>query len=310
MTPNFKDNAKLLSTYLLSLSLFAIAAAMIYFTMEMATVSKQIPDILQSINTTSEKIGPVVHELADIVELVPEILNEVEETRKLIPPILEEVALVRDEVGKTREQIPAVLDEVAAVRKEMPAMLASADKASDSVVAISKEIKATRPLVPTVLKEVETTRESIPAMMDRADVLIEKARVAGKEASQGAVTGLFKGIITAPFVLLGDASSRLLGLSKENADKFTEEDFEIVKALSLELINTGAIGDKKQWDNPLSKNRGSVKLLDIYTDEEALDDTEDSCRTLEIISFSKSVKISEVKRSLCMNDEGKWDFDE
>jgi len=303
MTDNFKDNARLLSTYILSLSLFAFAAALIYFTIEIASISKQIPDILDSVNETSDKIEPVIHEAGNLIDLVPDILQEVEQVRRLVPPILEEVAL-------TREQIPAVLDEVAAVRKEIPAMLVSADKASESVVVISKEIEATRPLVPLVLKEVETTRESIPPMMAEADKLIDKARVAGKEASQGAVTGIFKGIISAPFVLLGDAGGRLLGVSDEDADKFTEEDFEIVKAISITLLNEGVVGDKKEWKNANSSNRGSVELLDIYTDEDSSYGEEDGCRTLDIITYHQDDKISDVERSLCKNEDDKWDFDQ
>jgi len=234
---------------------------------------------------------------------VPPILKEVELTRKQIPAVL-------NEVGAVRKEVPAVLDEVAAVRKEIPAILVSVNKASESVVVISKEIEATRPLVPLILKEVETTRESIPPMMADADKLIDKARIAGREASQGAVTGIFKGIISAPFVLLGDAGSRLLGVSDEHADKFTEEDYEIVKALSIVLLNEGEVGDKKEWKNPNSSNQGSVELLEIYADENALYEAEDGCRTLEIIAFHIDEKISDVERSLCKNDDDKWDFDE
>jgi hypothetical protein len=52
----------------------------------MSVVSRQIPDILSSINNTIEKIEPVVAEVGDIIELLPPILKEVEETRKLVSP--------------------------------------------------------------------------------------------------------------------------------------------------------------------------------------------------------------------------------
>lgn len=295
--PNLKV-ARLVASYLLSLSLFAVAAALVYFTVEITTVSKQIPDILLSINNTSEKIEPVVNEVGNIVELVPPILKEIEATRKLIPPILKEVE-------QTRLQIPLVLKEAEAVRGELPAVLASADRASAAVVTISNEVAATRPLIPDVLAEVETTRESIPPMMETADKLIEKARVAGREASQGAVTGLFKGIITAPFVLVGDVGRRIAGVSEEDAKKYSKEDFDLIETASLDLLNNGKRKDVRKWNNPDSGNHGVVTLSLIYTD-----DSGNECRTLKLTSFSADGDSSKVARSLCKNDDDKWDFDD
>ncbi len=297
---NSYETARLIASYLLSLSLFALAGSLAYFTYEMSTVSRQIPDILESIDNTTEKIEPVVDEVAEIIELVPPILKEVEETRKLVPPILKEVEL-------TRKQIPAVLKEVEAVRKEVPAVLASADKASDAVVAVSKEVEATRPLITEVLKEVETTRESIPPLMDRADVLIEKARVAGKEASQGAVTGIFSGIIMAPFALVADAGRGITGLSDEEAKDFNEKDFELNEQASLYLLNNGSKGEERKWNNAESGNNGIVILTNIYSEGEY---AEIDCRTLKFKIFNDGNLIKEAPRSFCKTEDGKWDFDE
>lgn len=305
---------KLFASYLLSLSLFALAAAIAYFTYEMANVSKQIPGILVSINNTSEKIEPVVVRVGEIVDLVPAILKEVEETRKLIPPILKEVEQTRkmippilDEVAQTREQIPVVLKESKAIRGDLPAILKSADKASAAVDNVSKQMAATRPLIPEVIKEIETTRESIPAMMDRADVLIEKARVAGKEASQGAVTGFFKGIILAPFALVGDAGRSIVGLSESDAKQLNETDFSLIEEAVLELLNNGKKGDQRQWKNPANATHGVVSLVDIYEKD---DFSEDECRTMHLVLYKDSKEMQKTNRSFCKDDEGKWDFAE
>ena len=307
------ETARLISSYLLSLSVFALAGAIAYFTYELSAVSRQIPDILVSIDSTTEKIEPIVNDAGKIIDLVPSILKEVEETRKLVPPILKEVELTRKqvpavlkEVEQTREQIPAVLKEVEAIRKEVPAMLASADKASAAIVAISKEVKATRPLIPEVLKEIETTRESIPPMMDRADGLIEKARVAGKEASQGAVTGIFSGIIMAPFALVADAGRSIAGLSEEEAKVFDKKDFDLIKKVTLVLLNNGSEGEEHEWNNSESDNHGSMKLTEIYTDGEF---SEIDCRTLTFKLYSKDKLIRESSRSFCKNEDNKWDLD-
>jgi len=190
------------------------------------------------------------------------------------------------------------------VRGEIPAMLSSADKATAAVVAASREIEATRKIVPGILKEVETTRESIPPMMDRADQLIEKARVAGKEASQGAVTGLFKGIISAPFVLIGDAGKSIAGISDEEARAYTERDFDLIEQSSLELLNQGEEGDQREWENAASGNHGTVRLTEVYTD----DYSDNECRTLILTLYEGKQELTSKTRSMCRNDDDKWEF--
>jgi len=307
------DSRKLLASYSLSLSLFALAGAIVYFTYEMANVSKQIPDILVSINNTSEKIEPVITGVGEIIDLVPPILKEIEATRQLIPPILKEVEQTRKmippilkEVSQTREQIPAVLNESKAIRGELPAVLKSADKASTAVDGVSKQVAATRPLIPKVIKEVETTRKSIPAMMDRADVLIEKARLAGKEASQGAVTGFFKGIILAPFALVGDAGRSIAGLSESEAKKLNEKDFSLIEDAVLDLLNKGSEGEQRQWNNPDNATRGVISLINIYEKD---DFSEEECRTMSLVLYKDNKEMQTTNRSFCKDDD-KWDFAE
>lgn len=293
-----KEPARLIASYLFSLSIFALAASIAYFTYEMTNVSKQVPDILHSIDNTSEKIEPIIDEVGQIIDLVPPILKQVEESRKLIPPILKEVE-------QTRQQIPVLLKESEAIRGELPAVLSSAAKASQAVTDISRQIEATRPLIPEVLKEVETTREAIPPMMERADVLIEKARIAGKEASEGAVTGLFTGIIRAPFALVGDAGRSISGLSESEAKQLDKKDFELVEKASLYLLNNGTKGEQRQWDNADSGNHGVVVLTSIYKEGEY---AEIDCRSLNIQLYKKGKMIKQAPRSLCKDEDGKWEL--
>jgi surface antigen len=277
-----------------------MAVSLAYFTWEISAVSRQIPDILESINNTAEVVEPVVEEVGQVVELLPPVLREVEETRKLVPSILKEFE-------QTRQQVPAVLNEIEALRKELPEVLATTDRASAAVITVSKEVEATRPLIPLVLKEVETTRESIPGMMKEADVLIDKARAAGKEASQGAVTGLLEGIITAPFVLVGDVGRAITGVSKEEAKAFTNEDFDKVEKATLGLLANGSEGDLVVWQNPETGNHGTIEIMLSYNKGEF---SEYECRTIRVKSFSKDREISNKKSSVCKDDDGKWDFDE
>jgi len=309
-----KDNARLLAAFLLPLSLFALAAALVYFAYQAAVISQQIPYILESIDNTSDKVEPVIDEVSDILVLVPPILKEVEATRQMIPSVLKEVEQTRKmippilkEVEHTRNQIPAVLKESAAIRHELPAVLVTVNKASVAVSDASKQVKASRPLLSDAIKEVATTREAIPPMMDRAEVLIEKARIAGKEASEGAVTGLFTGIIKAPFALVTNAGQSITGVSEEEAKKFDDTDFDLVEIASIYLLNNGSKNEQRKWNNADTDNHGIVKLTRIYTEGEF---SELDCRTLMFKLYRKDRLIKESSRSFCKNEDGEWDFDE
>ncbi len=314
MVETTKTGTQLFATYLLSLAMFALAAALVYFAYEVSRVSRQIPDILTSVDHTSQKVGPIVSEVGEIRELIPDILHEVEETRKLVPPILKEVEQTRQqippilkEVEQTRQQIPPILKEVEAVRKDIPSMLKSADKASNAVVVMSKEIEATRPLIPKVLKEVETTRESIPPMLDRADAMIDKARVAGQEASSGAVTGFFKGLVTAPFALVGDAGKAITGMSDEEIKQLTKKDLDLIKATVLYLLNNGTKGEAKEVSNPDSGFSATFRLVSESTREDDFVTVE--CRTIFYDGYKNGKRLKTVNRNFCKEEGGGWDLD-
>lgn len=297
--------------YLSAFSMLALAGALVYFTVELIGVSRQIPEILLTVEKVSEKIEPVMDEVGEIRELVTPILDEVAETRKLIKPAIDEYAKTNaqiprflDEYAKTNAQIPDILNQLEATRVMLPDVMKTVDGASLAVITISKEVEATRPLVPKVLIEIEKTRDSIPPMMDRADELIAKARDAGKEASRGAVTGVFSGILMAPFVFVGDVGKRLVGVSEEEAKDLSEEDFSMIEATTSEILENAEVGDIKTWENKKSGSSGSIKLLDItsnFYDHE--------CREFYMNLYNKGKLLKKQNITLCQNDDGEWDFE-
>ena len=298
--------------YLSAFSMLALAAALVYFTVQLVGVTRQIPDILLTIEQTSEKIGPVVTEISEIRELIPPILDEVAETRKVIVPAIEEYAKTNeqiprflDEIEATRKQIPDILNQVEATRAMLPDVMKTVGGASHAVVTISKEIEESRPLVPVVLAEVEKTRESIPPMLDRADELIANARVAGREASRGAVSGVFSGILMAPFVFVGDVGRQIAGVSEDAAKKLSKKDYSLIEEATSEILEQGKIGDVKVWENKRSGSSGSVKLLNITS---GFYDNE--CREIYLELYNKGEQLQKKELTLCRNDDDEWDFKE
>jgi archaellum component FlaC len=311
MKENSSGGVKTAAQFAMSFAIVCLSVSIAYFTYEMARLGRHLPDVLTQVDQTTEKVNPIIGEVTEIRKLIPDILVQVEETRKMIPPILEEVEQTRKqippilaEVEQTRKQIPTVLYEVKAVRKEIPSILASTDKASAAVVTISKEVEATRPLISDAIKEVETTRESIPPMMDRADQMIERARVAGQQASEGAVTGVFTGIFTAPFTMVGD----VLGMSKEEARRFSKKDIKMFNLTVNELLNVGSVGDKKEWNNPESGINGSVKILRFYVGEGDDEFEYADCSEVKINAFKEDEVLFDHQKSYCKDDDGKWNL--
>jgi surface antigen/regulator of replication initiation timing len=294
-----KSDARQLATYLLAGSIFSLAVAIIYFTIEVRSVSQQIPAILSAVESTSKNIEPVLEQVGEIKDLIPPILNEWTETRKQVPLILDEVKATRelvppvlDEVAKVREQIPPVLKEVEAIREDLPAILDTSNKAL-------KEVAAVRATVPSILEEVKKTREFIPPTLDRVEYMIADARVAGREASEGAVTGVITGIFTAPFRLVGNIG-KSLGLSSAEMQGLTNEDMEIMNDAARNLASK-SVNEVTTWKNPETGTYGNIKLLNIFEQNGR------ECRTalFEVWKQGKTKIAKEV--SFCKNEQGSWD---
>jgi len=55
-----------LATYVLAISFFSLAAALVYFTVVLARVANQLPVIFSSVEQTSKTIEPVIKEIGEI----------------------------------------------------------------------------------------------------------------------------------------------------------------------------------------------------------------------------------------------------
>ncbi len=287
---------------LLAISILALAASLSYFTFELSRFIQQVPGILDNIESTSDKLQPVLTEINQIRNLVPPILDEVRTTREQIPPILTEVKNVREiippvlnEVAKSREQISLLVNEVEVVRKQLPAILTSVD-------SISAEMKAYRPIASEALIQVAGMRKEAPEILDKTEGLIDKARQAGKEASSGAVTGVITGILTAPFRIVGNFGSNVLGLSSDEADDYTEEDFVLLQKHGKDLISAGKLNDSRSWKNMDTNRRFKISLKKIYSKDSR------ECRDLHLQSWTKSKLVLDKVIAVCLNDDGEWDY--
>lgn len=283
MTASQKDNnhTKNLASYLFSLSIFSLAGALVYFSWTIVTVSQHIPIIIESVNETSLKIEPALIQIGEIKDLVQPALNEVTEIRK---------------------QIPLMLEEVKRVREQLPAILITADKASNAIELVSQEVKATRPLVPQILEEVNATRKAIPPLLDRADKLVLNIRVAGKEASKGAVSGLFTGIIAAPFDMVGALGKKVIGLSSTETKELTEADLVYIEKTANEVLASAEVNETKSWENDENKTNGTVTLINVDESKDQL------CKNLNIKNWKSKKSLTDKDIKVCQNEDGTWEL--
>ena len=273
-------DARSISINFLAFSLICLAGSIVYFTVELGNVSKEIPDILDSIETTADKVEPVVKEVGQFRELIPTITNEVSAIRKQVPSII-------SEVSEVRKQIPDILKEVKEVRQQIP--------------IIVKEVEKIRPLVPQVLEEVKKTREAIPPMLSKADKIVSKAKDIGKKTSEGAVTGVFTGILKAPFKIVGGFGKAIFGGLTDEIEGVTTKDKMLSENAAKELLSSGEPWQTKTWSNPDSKNSGSVTLKEMTEIDQR------SCRTLNF-----KIKVDNKNRvnrdvTICLNEDSEWE---
>ena len=103
MPENSFTRAALAARYLSAAGMFALAAALVYFTCELASLARHVPDVVNSVDRTVDKIDPIINEVSIITSLVPPILEEVAATRKAVVPAI-------DEYAKTNAQLPRILE--------------------------------------------------------------------------------------------------------------------------------------------------------------------------------------------------------
>lgn len=302
--------------YCIAAGLFALAASISYFANRLVKINENLPTILQEVQLTQDKFDPLLSEVTEIRLLIPDVLTQIDSLQTQIPLIIESISSIQQaipdsikEVEKITAQMPALLEEVTAIRTQtipllldevsalrtetIPNLLQETEKfRSATIPSILSESSEIRTLVPGIIHEVEQVRTDIPVYLDRADELTENMRTVGREASEGAVAGIFTGIIKSPL-------SFFPGL-RRNTEEPPEEkasDFETARSLTQELVK-GKDGDSRDWQNLADNHHGTITrvsttaagviTLDLKiwdTDEKMLEHNEYTIRQLDDSSW-------------------------
>jgi hypothetical protein len=304
MTIKDRSNA----TYLLALSYFCLSGAIVYFGVELTRMTRQLPELIRSVDAAQQKIPPVIEEIRQTRNEVPTILDEVGKVREQIPFILEEVRQVRalipsilDEVARVREQIPPTLSEVKHVRQMVPPILKEVKGLQQQVPAVLEEARSTRTLASRAINEVVTTREALPPLLDQAERIVDNMYEIGQNTGEGAVTGIFRGILKTPFNIVGNIGRSIFSLGSKDVQGLTPMDETLIVQRINELALKNQLGKTLGWANPRSGNEGAVTL------NKRTSINEQECLVLDfVIRLEQSESASE-DVTLCLNADSEWE---
>ncbi len=276
---------------------------------EVTEIRSLVPEMLAELAAVRQSIPPIVDEVARVRETIPPILDEVSRVRESLPPLL-------DEAAKTRAQIPVILesiDNTTAVidqtQQQIPELLATGNRLASSVDHTTGQLQT---LTPQVLEEVRLTRDKIDPTLDRVELLVDDAfgkaqdtltaaDSAGRDASEGAVTGLFTGLLKLPFNLLGTIASPIVEtLDSDIRDQLTQRDIELMAEAGKRLGESKALNTPEYWSNAESGNRGSISVNRQFERDGA--QCVDARITFNLADRSTSDELA----TFCRDADGNW----
>lgn len=301
---------------LASISRLAIAAAIVYFGWQLAQINSSVGSVTQTVDRVTLQIPPTLAEVREIRlevaalrEQIPAILSEVEAVRAEIPAVLAEVESVNGQVDPILRRVDETLLMLREARRQLPEVLATAN---DAIAALDATRDQVVPLVPPALHEIRLTREKIDPTLDRVDAMIDdtfvkaddaiaKASNAGQQASEGAVTGFFTGLIKLPFQLVGSLVSPLVQtIDPDVASQLTEDDLELMNETGSEAVKSGDLDREHYWQNPQSGNSGTVTV------NRRFQLGEHDCVEARVTISNRRKEISDKTNEFCRGPDGNW----
>lgn len=282
---------------------WGVAFGLICLSASVVYVGQQLRDAIQLVNGLTPGLPALIEqsdqwraEVDQAISLtdqqLPLLLAEVNASNRLLaeltPQLLGEVAAVRQLVDN---QLPPVLAETAALRQLVDAQLPALLQQLPPLLA---EVKAVRTqTVPSVLDESEALRRDLPVMLDEAGLLLDKARDAGREASQGAVTG----VLRLPLDFLFGAGEFVLG-----GKVLKPEEGKALRKVAEELLAKDEVGKPVPFKLK-SGIQGEGELLAKHQGDQ------EGCRTLRLRAARGTDQPQELRYLACRNGKY-WAFTE
>lgn len=296
--------------YAIAISIALLACSIVYFSTKLSSLEKAAdslavyhdvaPDLVAEVEKISVQIPAIVREVALTREKIPAVLAEISAIRKVVPSVVEQIPPILSEVSALRETtVPAVLVETAALRKEtIPSVLnETAALRKKTIPDVLSESKALREdSIPSMMSEVRLTREEMPLLLAQAK---DVARSAGQNASEGAVSGFFSGIIKAPLNLVSGVGGSIF-----KGETLTPRDKKLLTEASARVLDKNQLNAVEAWRNPESSRGGKITLTAMVVNED------ERCRELTFDSHKGKKSLGEKVVVICHDEKGVWAINE
>lgn len=281
---------------------FAIAAAITCLAASLFYIGSQLPELntnLSRINTLGEK---TVSELPAALEVAQQYETHIE-------PLLAEVAASREVADKAltesaayRQQLPAIMAQMETLQSQLATLQGQLPNVLERVDLALSESEQWRPITQVALVESEAWRANIPTYLARSEQLVANAREAGKEASAGAISGIFSGAIALPFQALENVGS-FVDPRSLSAKHLTDEDKKNMRTAVIELLQNPSV-KIASWTSEKSSHSGTLEIIDSQTTDAGI------CHTFKVKSEFKRGKTDTSNREICKGRDGTWAISE
>lgn len=276
---------QIVSRLTLSLAIFMMSLSILYFSWVIYSVNASIPMVADKIEQASNAVNSAVNQVNTLSNDISAGLIEFEKINALIPKILSESAEVRSQTNlvllkasEFNDRIPSLLDESRNIRESIPLIL--------------EDIARTRDTVDKSMAELRRLREEIPGLMADANALIEKADKAGIKASEGAVSGVFTGIVKAPYNIIRNVVIKEGSGTRE----LTVRDRSILTGTVKKLLRNDTLGERLKFENEVTNLTGFVELVSQSSEEN------EPCRSVRIV-IGKSYDLT---KRICQDADKQW----
>lgn len=195
--------------------------------------------------------------------------------------------------------VPQLLEESERYWQPIPTVLTELDRFNAEFERFNVEFTLANKNISEAMDVIEAIDAEIPLHLDRLDDLVSSAGDVAKNASSGAVTGVFKGILATPAELFSQIKG-LGGLKKGGDSELTRADWRIIEEQTLHMLASDKL-TTVEWENKDTKNSGAVEI------ESRFDQGQSHCYRLMFTNrIAKTPKGREVlKRQVCVSLDGK-----
>ena len=121
-----------------------------------------------------------------------------------------------------------------------------------------------------------------------------------KKPARAAVTGFFKGIVTAPFRLIAGMGATLFSAGGEVESELDEEDFKQLDLIGSEILSSDTIGEKQDWNNVEEGLSGRLTLQSINIIDGQ------TCKNIHVQLWEDRKSTLDKMSVMCLDSGGNW----